>query len=106
MDLEIRRATESDLPDVLQLYAQPGMDNGRVLMIEAATHVFRRMSEYPDYKLYVAIHDGTVVGTFALLIMDNLAHMGSPTANNKNLCVTKPLRGHGIGSTMMQFAME
>ena len=106
MDLDIRRATESDLPDILQLYADPGMDNGRVLTVEAATHVFRRMPEYPDYKVYVAVHDGAVVGTFALLIMDKLAHKGSPSAIVEDLCVTKPLRGHGIGSTMMKLAMK
>lgn len=106
MDLQIRRATESDLPDVLRLYAQPGMDNGRVSTVEAATQVFRRMSEYPDYKVYVATHDGAVVGTFALLIMDNLAHMGSPSAIVEDLCVTEPLRGRGIGGTLMKFAME
>ena len=58
MDLEIRRGTESDLPDILGLYAQPGMDNGRVLIFEAATQVFRRMSAYPNYRIYVAARDG------------------------------------------------
>jgi GNAT superfamily N-acetyltransferase len=106
MDLEIRRGTESNLPDILRLYAQPGMDNGRVLTLEAATQVFRRMSTYPNYRIYVAARDRRTVGTFALLIMDNLAHMGSPSAVIEDFCVAEPLRGQGIGRTMMKFAME
>jgi GNAT superfamily N-acetyltransferase len=106
MDLEIRTGTESDLPDILRLYAEPGMDNGRVLTIEAATQVFRRMSTYPNYRIYVAALEGSTVGTFALLIMDNLAHMGTTSAVIEDFCVTEQLRGQGVGSRMMKFAME
>ena len=68
MDLEIRKAVESDLPAVLRLYAQPGMDNGRILTVEAAAQILRRMTTYPEYAVYVAsANDGSVVGTFALL---------------------------------------
>jgi hypothetical protein len=37
MSLHIRQATLQDLPSVLQLYAQPSMDNGKVLSLQAAT---------------------------------------------------------------------
>jgi len=107
MDLEIRKATESDLPAVLRLYAQPGMDSGRVLTVGAAAKILRRMATYPDYAVYVASADnGSVVGTFALLVMDNLAHMGAPSAVVEDICVEERLRGQGIGRAMMHFAME
>jgi ribosomal protein S18 acetylase RimI-like enzyme len=107
MDLEIRKAAESDLPAVLRLYAQPGMDNGRVLTVDVAAKILRRMSAYPEYAVYVATADnGSVVGTFALLVMDNLAHMGAPSAVVEDVCVDERLRGQGIGRAMMRFAME
>ncbi len=53
MDLVIRRATESDLPGVLRLYGQPGMNDGQVLTLEAAATLFRRMDTYPEYGLFV-----------------------------------------------------
>lgn len=34
---------------------------------------------YPGYRLYVGELGDEVVATFALLIMDNLAHRGKPT---------------------------
>jgi L-amino acid N-acyltransferase YncA len=36
MSLLIREATEDDLPAVLALYAQPAMDNGKVLTLDEA----------------------------------------------------------------------
>jgi ribosomal protein S18 acetylase RimI-like enzyme len=107
MSLEIRKAAESDLPAVLRLYAQPGMDNGRVLNVDAAAKILRRMGTYPEYAVYLAAaDDGSVVGTFALLVMDNLAHMGTPSAVVEDVCVDEQFRGQGIGRAMMDFAME
>ena len=107
MDVAIRKAAESDLPAVLRLYAQPGMDNGRVLTVDAAAKILRRMETYPEYAVYVATaNDGSVVGTFALLVMDNLAHMGTPSAVVEDVCVEERLRGQGIGTAMMDFGME
>ena len=107
MDLEIRKAEELDLPAMLRLYAQPGMDSGRVLTIDAASKILQRMATYAEYAVYVATaHDGSVVGTFALLVMDNLAHMGTPSAVVEDVCVDERLRGQGIGKAMMHFAME
>ena len=40
MTATIREATEADLPAVLALYAQPGLDDGRVLSIEQARAVW------------------------------------------------------------------
>jgi len=37
------------------------------------------MRSYPNYHLYVARNESGAVGTFALLIMDNLGHLGACT---------------------------
>lgn len=105
--LAIRRATESDLPGLLALYAQLGMAPGRGLPVEVATAIMRRMATYPDYAVYVAIDPGDAqVGTFALLVMDNLAHMGAPSAIVEDVCVEERLRRRGVGRAMMTFAMD
>ena len=106
MDLEIRSATEEDLPGVLRLYSQPGMNDGRVLAKDATAAIFRRIASYPRYGIYVAVTNQTVVGTFALLVMDNLAHLGAPSAIVEDVCVDEGSRGRGIGKLMMRFAMK
>jgi ribosomal protein S18 acetylase RimI-like enzyme len=104
--LDIDRAAAGDLPSILRLYAQPGMNDGRVLSLDEAAAIFRRMAAYPDYALYVARSADGIVGSFALLIMDNLAHLGAPSAVVEDVCVDERQRGRGIGRAMMTFAIE
>jgi ribosomal protein S18 acetylase RimI-like enzyme len=104
--LTIRPASEADLPAVLALYAQPGMDDGTVMPLADAKAVFARFARYPDYTLYVAEADGAVVGSYALLIMDNLGHLGTPSAVIEDVVVTPDRQGGGIGRRMMQHALD
>ena len=106
MSWEIRRATESDLPGILRMYGQPGLSDGTVLSVEAATKVLGRIETYPDYHLFVATAGDALVGTFALLIMDNLAHLGAPSAVVEDVCVDEGHRRGGVGRAMMEFAMK
>jgi len=103
--LIIRDADRHDLPGVLALYAQPDLDDGIILPLHDAERIFARFARYPDYTLYVAEQDGRIVGSFALLIMDNLGHLGAPSAIIEDVVVGPVLHGRGIGRAMMRFAM-
>jgi GNAT superfamily N-acetyltransferase len=103
--LVIRDADRHDLPGVLALYAQPDLDDGVILPLHDAERIFARFARYPDYTLYVAEQDGRIVGSFALLIMDNLGHLGAPSAVVEDVVVGPVLHGRGIGRAMMRFAM-
>jgi GNAT superfamily N-acetyltransferase len=50
--------------------------------------------------------DATIVGTFALLVMDNLGHLGAPSAIVEDVAVDPQHQGHGIGRAMMKFALD
>jgi GNAT superfamily N-acetyltransferase len=104
--VRVRAAGTDDLAGVLALYAQPDIDDGDVLPIDQAAHIFQRFAHYPDYKLYVAELDGQIVGSFALLIMDNLGHLGAPSGIAEDVVVDPARHGRGIGKAMMQFAIE
>jgi GNAT superfamily N-acetyltransferase len=106
MSIEIRGATENDLQDILNLYVQPSMDNGKVLSMIDAKKIFNRIQQYPNYAVYVALMNNVIVGTFALLIMDNLAHIGTPSGIVEDVAVCQNNQGQGIGKKMMQFAMQ
>ncbi len=105
MTLTVRTASKADLPDVLRLYAQPGFDDGEVLPLDRAEAIFDRMQSYPDYRLFVAELEGRVVGTFALLIMDNLGHLGTPSAILEDVVVDPTLHGRGIGRELVHYAL-
>lgn len=106
MQISIVEATENDLIDVLDLYRNV-LDNGKpILTIAIAKNIFKKMSQYPDYHLYVAKFGDEIIGSFAFLIMDNLAHFGSSSAIVEDVVVSEIYQSKGIGKTMMQFAME
>ncbi len=113
MSLLIREATENDLPAVLALYAQPDMDNGQVLTLDEAKLLLAQFRQYPSYRLWVACEAapdansrGEVVGTYALLIMHNLAHQGTPSAIVEDVVVSADRQSQGIGQHMMQHAQQ
>ncbi|MBU1565521.1 MAG: GNAT family N-acetyltransferase [Proteobacteria bacterium] len=101
-----REASKTELPQVLQLYAQPGIDDGKVLPLSQAERIFDRIERYPDYKIYVAIIGTTIVGTFTLLIMENLGHLGASSGVIEDVAVDPEWQGRGVGKIMMQHALQ
>ncbi len=100
----VRPATEADLPAVLRLY-ETALEDPKILSLEAATALFHKMQAYPDYTLYVAETDAGLVGTFALLVMDNLGHFGTPSGVVEDVAVRPDQQGQGIGKQLMEFAL-
>jgi len=109
MSLLIREATEADLPGVLALYGQSGLDNDAVLTVAQAREVFQQFARYPSYRLFVACEPAfpdTVIATYALLVMHNLAHCGAPSAIAEDVVVAPDRQGQGIGRQLMAHAIE
>lgn len=104
--LRIRLAERSDLPAVLRLlraFDPPGAPEPDR---EEAERVFARIESYPDFAVYIAEDGDQAVGTFSLLVMDNLAHGFTPAGLVESVVVAEGRRGQGIGSAMMRFAMD
>src|SRR6185437_682079 len=104
--LTCRAASKADLPEILRLYAYPDLDDGKVLPLSEAERIFERMARYPDYTIYVAVSNDQIVGTFALLIMDNLGHLGTPSAVIDDVAVDPAWQGRGVGNKMIHYALE
>jgi GNAT superfamily N-acetyltransferase len=77
-----------------------------VLSLPEAESRFDRISTYPDYRIHVALRENRIVGTFALLIMDNLAHMGASSAIIEDVAIDPGWQHLGIGTRMLQYAMR
>ena len=106
MDVRIREATEQDLETILAIYRDAGIETCGKPSLESARRAFRRMASYPSYKVYVAEMGGRVCGTYALLIMDNLANGGAPSAVVEDVAVLRSWQGKGIGKIMMETAIR
>lgn len=104
--IRLREATAEDLPQVLALHAQPGMDQGEVISLARAEEIHASFSRYPNYRLFVANDtDRHLVGSYALLVMHKLGHQGTPCAIVEDVVVSAPNRGQGIGRQMMEHAL-
>ena len=106
MSLVIRQADTADLPAVLALYAQLDFNNGSVLSEQAAQQIFAEFARYPSYRLFVASEGSVVVGSYALLVMHNLAHGGAPSAVVEDVVVSSDQQGRGIGRQLMTHAKD
>lgn len=107
--VHIREATPADLESVLALYAAIEDSPADVLTLEQAQTAWAEFARYPSYRLWVACDAATgdaVVGTYALLVMHNLAHRGAPSAIVEDVVVDPSQQGRGVGRQMMAHAMQ
>ncbi len=100
--LRIRRARPADLPAVLALYRELGDD--APVSLRRARFLLRRIAAYPDHGVFVAVAGRAIVGTFALLVMDNLAHRGAPSGVVEDVAVRRDWQRRGVGRRMMRAA--
>lgn len=105
-ELVIREVCAGDLAELLPLYRQLLDCRAEDLSLSRAETIFLRIGNYPDYAIYLASLRERVVGTFALMIMDSLGHMGVPVAILEDVVVSEDCRGSGIGRAMIDFATE
>jgi ribosomal protein S18 acetylase RimI-like enzyme len=105
-NIEIREATTDDLQTILDLYAQPSMDDGKVLPLDKARAVLAKVQSNPDHFLYVATINSEIIGSFAIIVVQLLSHSGDRMGILEDVVVRTDYQGKGIGKIMMQFANE
>lgn len=102
--IRMREATADDATTLVELLSvldtpgTPAMDPAHARVMLA------RIARYPDFHVWLAEHGGKPVGTYSLLIMDNLCHRGTPSAIVESVAVTGASRGLGVGRAMMEHA--
>ena len=102
----MREARDADIERLLELYREAAIDGEESFRPEEARAQLSQFKKYPDYHVFVAEVDGDLVGTYELLIMDNLAKRGRKSAIVEDVAIAARLQGRGIGRAMMQHAME
>ena len=104
-EILIRDAREEDVARILEIYREAGVESESFTAEEGRAHfgVFQR---YPSYRIFVAIVDEEIAGTYELLIMDNLAKRGRKSGIVEDVAVSPRFQGRGIGRAMMLHARE
>ncbi|YAF96438.1 MAG: GNAT family N-acetyltransferase [Nodularia sp. CChRGM 3473] len=103
--LNIRPVSRDDLPVLIQLYAE--MDGEPPLSRNHAEEILTAIAQIPNYQIYLAYLNQEPVGTFSLLYVITMMHRGyHKFAVLDAVTVTPQVRGQGIGTQMMQAALQ
>ena len=102
----VRDAADADLPAILRILSQSGIDGGQSFTLDEARGHLARIRAWPNFRLLVATVDGEAAGTYSLLIMDKLGKRGTPAGVVEDVAVAPERQGQGIGRAMMAHAIE
>jgi ribosomal protein S18 acetylase RimI-like enzyme len=103
--LIVRAAGDADLPVLTVLLAQLREPGTEAPTPSEAAALLARIQGSTHHRIYVAETVGAVVGAYALLIMDSLAHPRRPAAVVEDLVVDVSCRGQGIGRRLIEDAL-
>ncbi len=104
--LSIREATLEDLPQVMNLIGQSDMSPDNQLTERQAKDIFRQITRTPFHRLFVAELENQIVGTFALIVIQQLSHNGASLGVIEDIVVRSDLQGNGFGRQIMEFAAQ
>jgi GNAT superfamily N-acetyltransferase len=104
--MEIRDALDSDLPGILRVFAESGIDGDESFTLEEARAHLARIRSWPNFRLLAVLKDDEVVGTYSLTILEKLGKRGTPAGVVEDVAVAPSHQGQGIGRAMMAHALE
>ena len=105
--MSVRRATEDDLPRLIELMAQLRPDEPEAedpSRAEDYARVLARMTAQGQSVL-VAEDDGRIAGALVLAIIDNITRQGTPYAIIENVVVDEAARGKHHGEALIEQAI-
>ena len=105
LKLQFSIATEEDLGSLNTLYAD--MNNKPLMSENEIIQVWQQIQQHPDYYIYLACLDNKAIGTFSLLFMPTMMHIGfHKSAILDSVTIISSYRGQGYGKQMMQQALN
>lgn len=111
-EISMREAIAADVPRIATLIMHGASVQKRTpeqIATEAQDPVylnaFEAVAANPYNTLFVAEHDGAVIGTYQITILPGMAERGRIRAKIESVHVAPECRGRGIGAVMMRHAL-
>ncbi|MFJ9612693.1 GNAT family N-acetyltransferase [Streptomyces noursei] len=106
-DLEIRRATEADLPAIVAMLADDTLGASRESPDDLAPYrtAFATLDADPKQHLVVAERDGRVIGTLQLTVIPGLSRRGATRTIIEAVRIHADERGSGLGTELVEWAV-
>ena len=110
LEINIRRARESDLPALIALFAEDALgghgDTTDLAAFDDYLRAFHVIDASANEQLFVAEQDGDVVGTFEIMFNRTLTGRGSLVMVVEAVQTRADRRGQGIGAAMIEYAIQ
>ncbi len=111
--MELRDATEADLPAIMGMLADDMLGRERESVpapgeAPDAFYVaaFRKMRAQGGNRLLIAEQDGEIAGFLQLMLLPGLSLRGMTRAQIEGVRVSRAFRGQGIGERMFRAALD
>lgn len=107
MNIVFREATHDDLPDVVVLLRDDVLGATRECEeLEHYQNAFENMKKKLGNLLIVGETKSEIIATYQLLFIDGLSLSATKRAQIESIRVASDLRGQGIGTLLMQDAVQ
>jgi ribosomal protein S18 acetylase RimI-like enzyme len=105
-ELIIRKATREDVPTILALLMDDDLgklheDEG----LEVYENAFQNISRDVNQILAVAVLNAKIVGCLQITFIPGLSRKGMWRAQIEGVRISRALRGHGLGTDMIEWAI-
>ncbi len=71
-----------------------------------ANIIFDKISKNPDHIIYVATHNGKIIGATTLLIEQKFIHDGGKVGHIEDVVVRKEYQGKGVGKKLVNALLK
>jgi GNAT superfamily N-acetyltransferase len=107
MTLTFRDAAEADLPAIVAMLIDDDISKtSESEVLDVYKRAFADMAKMPDNRVVVAEEGGEVVASLQLYYVTGLSRGGCKRAVVEAVRVISRLRGHGVGSQLMHYAID
>ncbi|MDC7337952.1 GNAT family N-acetyltransferase [Streptomyces lydicus] len=106
-DIEIRRATEADLPAIVAMLADDPLGAARESPDDLAPYraAYKTLAADPQQQLVVAVREGRTIGTLQLTVIPGLSRRGATRSIIEAVRIHRDERGTGLGSQLIEWAV-
>ncbi|MFI0156403.1 GNAT family N-acetyltransferase [Streptomyces lydicus] len=106
-DIEIRPATEADLPAIVGMLADDPLGAARESPDDLAPYraAYKTLAADPQQHLVVAVREGRTIGTLQLTVIPGLSRRGATRSIIEAVRIHRDERGTGLGSQLIEWAV-
>ncbi|MGW0756039.1 N-acetyltransferase family protein [Streptomyces sp. NPDC002814] len=107
-DLDIRPATQDDVPAIVAMLADDPLGAQRESPDDLTPYLtaLERLSADPNQHVVVAVREGRIVGTLQLTIIPGLSRKGATRSIIEAVRIHADERGSGLGTQLIDWAVD